>query len=235
MPPPSINTSSKMAGVDFLPVCDLLFNLISLTCYFCDVVFTSMVTYTLYSSYDGDGSARIAFFGILFISSTTSLLACQVISFRWYLKQEHTAAEAAAAPPASSGNRGAFFSWLSAVASHVLLAGVAWRYGRLLFAPVDVAIVKKEMRNLSILRLVHGFVASVPSVLVQGYIIAATATEANLLAAGSASAASGGDVLANRNQPDEYDASGTKIHVISAILSLFNICWGNKLNTIKIY
>ena len=38
-----------MAGVDFLPVCDLLFNLISLTCYFCDIVFTSMVTYKLYS------------------------------------------------------------------------------------------------------------------------------------------------------------------------------------------
>ena len=37
-----------MAAVDFLPVCDLLFNLLSLTCYFCDVVFVSMVTYTLY-------------------------------------------------------------------------------------------------------------------------------------------------------------------------------------------
>ena len=37
-------------------------------------------------------------------------------------------------------------------ASHVLLSGVIWRYGKLLFAPVDVAVVKREMRNLSILR-----------------------------------------------------------------------------------
>ena len=44
-----------MAAVDFLPVCDLLFNLISLTCYFCDVVFVSMVTYTLYDYAGGQG------------------------------------------------------------------------------------------------------------------------------------------------------------------------------------
>ena len=47
---------SAMAAVDFLPVCDLLFNLISLTCYFCDVVFVSMVTYTLYDYAGGHGA-----------------------------------------------------------------------------------------------------------------------------------------------------------------------------------
>ena len=47
-PAPHRESSRNMAAVDFLPVCDLLFNLISLTCYFCDVVFVSMVTYTLY-------------------------------------------------------------------------------------------------------------------------------------------------------------------------------------------
>jgi hypothetical protein len=48
----------RMAGVDFLPVCDLLFNLISLTCYFCDVVFTSMVTYTLYDYANTNGGGN---------------------------------------------------------------------------------------------------------------------------------------------------------------------------------
>ena len=48
-----------MAAADFLPVCDLLFNLISLTCYFCDVVFVSMVTYTLYDYTGGHGAGII--------------------------------------------------------------------------------------------------------------------------------------------------------------------------------
>ena len=50
-----------MAAVDFLPVCDLLFNLISLTCYFCDVVFVSMVTYTLYDYTGGHGAGAVQF------------------------------------------------------------------------------------------------------------------------------------------------------------------------------
>ena len=52
---------SAMAAVDFLPVCDLLFNLISLTCYFCDVVFVSMVTYTLYDYAGGHGAGSFFF------------------------------------------------------------------------------------------------------------------------------------------------------------------------------
>ena len=102
-----------MAAVDFLPVCDLLFNLISLTCYFCDVVFVSMVTYTLYDYAGGqagdiltllytclninenddifsllsnfpfpDEEGQIAWFSVLFVSATTTLIACQILSFR---------------------------------------------------------------------------------------------------------------------------------------------------------
>ena len=56
-----------MAAVDFLPVCDLLFNLISLTCYFCDVVFVSMVTYTLYDNAGAHG-------GNIFISMLIVIL-----------------------------------------------------------------------------------------------------------------------------------------------------------------
>ncbi len=42
---------------------------------------------------------------------------------------------------------------------HGLQCGVLWRYAKLLFLPMGSAIplVKREMRNLCILRMVHGF------------------------------------------------------------------------------
>jgi len=206
-----------MAAVDFLPVCDLLFNLISLTCYFCDVVFVSMVTYTLYDYTGGHGAdddaGQIAWFSVLFVAATTTLIACQILSFRWYLKEE----EETSSPS----------SWLAAAvaASHVLLSGVIWRYGKLLFAPVDVAVVKREMRNLSILRLVHAFGLSAPSVLVQGYILASAGTAA-VGASSAASEASASSTSPSSSSTAEDVERSLKIHVISSALSLFNICWG---------
>ena len=35
----------QTSSVDFLPVCDLLFNLVSVTAYFCDVAFAAIVAY----------------------------------------------------------------------------------------------------------------------------------------------------------------------------------------------
>jgi hypothetical protein len=101
-----------------------------------------------------------------------------------------------------------------------------YRYGKLLFAPVDVSIVKREMRNLSILRLVHAFGLAGPSVLVQGYIIA-TATSSShssvlLFPAGSAAAQIGQSAEADEGEKN------IKIHLISSSLSLFNICWGKE-------
>lgn len=37
-----------MVSVDFLPICDILFNFISLASYFCDVAFDIIVAYTFY-------------------------------------------------------------------------------------------------------------------------------------------------------------------------------------------
>ena len=73
-------------------------------------------------------------------------------TYRWYLKEEEEASPSS--DPASLSPSSPSSSWLAAAvaASHVLLSGVIWRYGKLLFAPVDVAVVKREMRNLSILR-----------------------------------------------------------------------------------
>ena len=58
------------------------------------------------------------------------------------------------------------------VALHFCLCGVLWRYARLLFLPIDMALVKREMRNLSILRLVHALVQSLAGLLAQGYLLA---------------------------------------------------------------
>ena len=71
-----------------------------------------------------------------------------------------------------------------------------------------------------IIRLVHAFGLSAPSVLVQGYIMAASA--------GAASSS----VASEANDPSTLQSSSShKIHVISSALSLFNICWGELLLT----
>ena len=59
-------------AVDFLPLCDLLFNFISVTTYFCNIAFDVIVIYTLYSD------ERIVAFCILFFALVISILLCQV-------------------------------------------------------------------------------------------------------------------------------------------------------------
>ena len=75
----------------------------------------------------------------------------------------------------------------------------------------------------SILRLVHAFGLSAPSVLVQGYIMAAAGSSA--AAASSAAVAASEAASAPSGAPQDAERS-LKIHVISSALSLFNICWG---------
>ena len=77
---------------------------------------------------------------------------------------------------------------------HSLGGGVVWRYS-LLFAPIQLEHVKQEMRNLCVLRMVHGFAESMTLLLVQTY-IACTSRD-----------------------------SVQEINVISMALSLFNVCW----------
>ena len=55
--------------------------------------------------------------------------------------------------------------------------------------------VKREMRNLCILRMIHGFVQALPLLLSQGYLMA---TQSNIL---------------------------SDVHNVSTVLSLFSVCW----------
>ncbi len=64
-------------GVDFLPICDLLFNFISVASYFCDVAFDVIVAYTFYRE------NATAWFLILVCSMIISLFVCQTLSIKW--------------------------------------------------------------------------------------------------------------------------------------------------------
>ena len=77
---------------------------------------------------------------------------------------------------------------------HGLGGGMVWRYS-LLFAPIQLDHVKQEMRNLCVLRMIHGFAESMTLLLIQTYI-----------------------ACVSRDSVQE-------INVISMALSLFNVCW----------
>jgi len=162
-------------GVEFLPICDVLFNVVSLASYFCDVVFDVIATYTFYVS------GHYVWFGISLFSIIVSLISCQIISAKWMLKQERYRN--------MSRKRLIILSIV-----HSLGGGMVWRYS-LLFAPIQLEHVKQEMRNLCVLRMIHGFAESMTLLLIQTY-IACTSRE-----------------------------SVQEINVISMALSLFNVCW----------
>lgn len=128
---------------EFLPLCDLLFNVVSLAAYFCDLVFDILVVYALY-----ERSSKVLFIQCLCAIVLTTLVS-QVLSIHWYFKTKPN-------------------SWQKflVVGLHVAQLAVLWRYARLL-VPVQLANVKREVRDLCILRLVHGFLQAAPMLLLQ--------------------------------------------------------------------
>lgn len=172
------------SSVDFLPVCDLLFNFISVATYFCDVAFDVIVAYTAFHF------AQPGWFYLFFFLLVSSVFLCHVISIKWYVDEDES-------------HRGLSTAFVLGV--HLALGGVFWRYGRLLFAPIDIAVVKREMSCLSVIRMVHGFAQGVPSLVAKGYLIAT-------FGSGSGSGA----------QTEAH----LQILYVSAALSLFSICWG---------
>jgi hypothetical protein len=161
-------------AVNFLPICDLLFNFISVASYFCDVAFDIIVTYTLYQS-------ETAWFLVLLVATILSLFACQILSIKWSFDEQES----------RQSNLRQFYLCVI----HILQLGVLWRYSKLLFAPIEIQLVKREMRNLCLLRMVHGFCQSLIFLLVQGYLFARRT-----------------EVLG-------------EVHYVSVALSLFSVCW----------
>merc|ERR1712038_285382 len=168
-----------MVSVDFLPICDLLFNFISVASYFCDVTFDMIVAYTFYQH------GFTIWFLITICSIIISLMICQTLSIKWFIEDEEQENR-------SKITKGLFYT------SHFFQCGVLWRYSKLLFLPMGSAIplVKRVMRNLCVLRMVHGFVQALPVLLTQGYLYATV----------------------------KRDHMGD-VNNVSLVLSLFSVCW----------
>ncbi|XP_075223326.1 uncharacterized protein LOC142325437 [Lycorma delicatula] len=149
-----------MAQYEFLPLCDVLFNIISLASYFCDIVFDVVMAYALYER----GSHVWASVTLSFVS--LSLLVSQVVSLRWYLHafEAHVRNKE---KPISTVKK--FAKW-SVIILHFIQFGVLWRYFKL-FIPVDLRFVKYEVRDLCMLRLLHAFIEAAPMLLVQLYLL----------------------------------------------------------------
>lgn len=159
---------------EFLPLCDLLFNVVSLAAYFCDVVFDILMVYALYEK-----GLQLMFVQSL-LAIILSALVTQTLSLHWYFSRK----------PQGWGR-------IFVVFIHVGQLGVLWRYARLL-VPVNLDSVKLEVRDLCILRLVHGFLQAAPMLLIEL------------------------SLLPTPNTP----GPPKDLIKVSAALSLFSICWG---------
>ncbi|XP_045455722.1 uncharacterized protein LOC123665465 [Melitaea cinxia] len=184
---------------EFLPLCDVLFNIISLAGYFCDVVFDLVMGYALLErGYKCTFAATISIV-------ITSLLISQVLSLRWYLHVWWASEGRKDRPP-----------WLPIVL-HCLQMGVLWRYARLL-VPVELRRVKHQVRDLCMLRLVHAFCEAAPMLLLQLHILL---KDADL--------ESTSELVGVTPEPTVDEPSANKafaeLNVISASLSLFSVCW----------
>ena len=177
---------------EFLPLCDVLFNIISMASYFCDVVFDVITAYTLYQQ------QQWVWLSLAVVFIVSSLVISQILSAKWFL-QRHTTSSAPGASDASADgtseslkevNKGAL------MAIHLVGMGVLWRYFKL-FIPVDLRIVKHEVRDLCMLRLTHAFVEAAPMLLVQLYLIW---------------------LKPSRDQVSD-------LNMVSTVLSLFSVCW----------
>uniref|UniRef100_T1J4R0 XK-related protein n=1 Tax=Strigamia maritima TaxID=126957 RepID=T1J4R0_STRMM len=131
-----------MMAQEFLPLCDVLFNIISLAAYFCDIVFDLVTVYTLYET------NQIIWFVVALLFIMTSLITCQIVSFKWRNPKNCT---------------------FLILTLHCLQCGVLWRYFKL-FVPVDLRHVKLDVRDLCILRMIHAFCQSIPMLMIQLYL-----------------------------------------------------------------
>ena len=142
-------SKSLMMSQEFLPLCDVLFNIISMASYFCDVVFDVITAYTLYQQ----EMYIWLILAVVFILS--SLIVSQFLSAKWFLERHSSSTPTTSDSEKDDVNKG------SLVVMHFLGMGVLWRYFKL-FIPVDLRIVKHEVRDLCMLRLVHAFIEAAP-------------------------------------------------------------------------
>lgn len=154
--PVQMSPQEKMeeSGSEYLPICDLLFNIVSLIIYFGGVIFEWITIYVLFRE---GNQWYIPMIACVLLASFLS----QVLSVRWFVRRD--AEEISDVNWSSPGNLGILMT-------HALQSGIYWRYLRL-FVPVNFLTVKHEVGTLCILRMVHAFTDSAPMLLIQVIII----------------------------------------------------------------
>lgn len=152
------------------------------------------------------------------------------MSLRWYFNSKKirtlaTTNSTVAVPPISKLTK------YCVIGMHVSQMGVLWRYAKL-FVPVDLRYVKHEVRDLCILRLIHAFCEAAPMLLLQSYILITLENnhinEININTIKIKTL--GGQLSTHLVQQStivhQYQQKTFKdLSTISAILSLFSLCW----------
>lgn len=153
---------------EFLPLCDVLFNIISLASYFCDVVFDLAMAYAL-AHHSEVPPVLFPFSVVLVVTSLiVSQVFCrlfynirwqsndfyhdcelllQIISVKWYLwgargKLRNNTANSDC--DINGGKKTANWTLGCVLLLHSTQLGVLWRYFKL-FIPVDLTYVKHEV------------------------------------------------------------------------------------------
>ncbi|KAL6437871.1 hypothetical protein ACFW04_004299 [Cataglyphis niger] len=196
---------------EFLPLCDVLFNIISLASYFCDVVFDFAMVYAL--AHQAIASSVLFPLSITFIA--TSLLISQIVSLRWYLwgaRGKLTNNNASSDYHANSVNKIGKWTIGCVLLLHSTQIGVLWRYFKL-FIPVNLTYVKHEVRELCVLRLIHAFCEAAPMLLLQLYVLFGATDDGET------------EVGKPKESESKDDSKLAKLTLVSAGLSLWSVCW----------
>lgn len=150
------------------------------------------------------------------------------MSLRWYFQRrkitKHSLPPTAELVDSTPSKLGKY----SVIGAHVAQLGVIWRYAKL-FIPVDLRFVKHDVRDLCILRLIHGFCEAAPMLLIQAYILMTLQTSGESLNSVKIKTL-GGQLSTHLVQQStivhQYQQKTFKdLNTVSAILSLFSVCW----------
>lgn len=223
----AISTSGSLKASEFLPICDLLFNLISMILYFCESIFGIIALIALYYHTTGVYWALLG--GSFVISSN---VASQYLSFKWLYKakledcrrkreaqeeleneencerryynrmasnmRNYQCGSCAWLPDSATEVQLKFLLSIAIDAIlHIFCLGFLVRYIKLVIPVKDTARVKKEARDLCMLRMTHSFIQSAPLLLLQAYIICSQTSSSSI----------------------------TNLSATSIILSLLSVCW----------
>ncbi|XP_011500087.1 PREDICTED: uncharacterized protein LOC105363964 [Ceratosolen solmsi marchali] len=200
---------------EFLPLCDVLFNIISLASYFCDVVFDLAMTYAL-AYHPATPSALFPLSAVLVV---TSLLVSQIVSIKWYFWGARGKLQNNSNSGCDINGEKKTANWTLAcvLLLHTTQIGVLWRYFKL-FIPVDLTYVKHEVRELCVLRLIHAFCEAAPMLLLQVYLLA-------IGLGGSVGIPSELELEGSVRPTKSGDTKLAELTAVSAGLSLWSVCW----------